>query len=42
MFRRLKIRWIAYRMMKQNKELFKRLGSDYDENGIPYWEKWDK
>lgn len=24
---------------KQNKELLDRLGSDYDENGIPYWEK---
>lgn len=22
-----------------NKELLERLGSDYDEDGIPYWEK---
>ena len=19
-----------------------KIGSDYDENGIPYWEKWEK
>ena len=24
----------------ENKELLERLGSDYDENGVPYWEKW--
>ncbi len=27
---------------KDNKELLDKLGSDYDENGIPYWEKWNK
>lgn len=26
----------------ENKELLDRLGSDYDENGIPYWEKREK
>lgn len=26
-------------MLKENKELFDRLGSDYDENGVAYWEK---
>jgi hypothetical protein len=26
----------------EHQELMKRLGSDYDENGIPYWEKWEK
>ena len=25
--------------LRENKELLERLGSDYDENGIPYWEK---
>ena len=24
---------------EENKELLERLGSDYDENGVPYWEK---
>lgn len=24
----------------ENRELLERLASDYDENGIPYWEKW--
>jgi hypothetical protein len=24
----------------EHQELMKRLGSDYDENGIPYWDKW--
>lgn len=24
---------------EENKELLERLGSDYDEDGIPYWEK---
>ena len=26
----------------ENAELLERLSSDYDENGIPYWEKWHK
>jgi len=26
------------RVFKENKELLERLGSDYDENGVPYWE----
>ena len=25
-------------IQEDNKELMERLGSDYDENGIPYWE----
>lgn len=25
-------------IVKENKELLDRLGSDYDENGVPYWE----
>lgn len=28
------------RIMEQDKEILERLGSDYDEKGIPYWEKW--
>jgi hypothetical protein len=28
------------RIMKEDEELLKILGSDFDEEGIPYWEKW--
>lgn len=27
-------------MVKKNKEILDKLGSDYDENGVPYWDKW--
>lgn len=33
---------IAIKIISEgNKELLERLGSDYDENGIPYWELYD-
>ena len=38
MLRKIKLRLAIWRMSR-NKELLERLGSDYDENGIPYWEK---
>lgn len=38
LFRYLKIRRIINQVAKENKELFDRL-DDYDENGIPYWER---
>lgn len=28
------------RIKEEDAELLKALGSDYDEEGIPYWEKW--
>lgn len=28
------------KIMEENRELLEALGSDYDEEGIPYWEKW--
>lgn len=28
------------RIMEEDEDLLKNLGSDYDEEGIPYWEKW--
>ena len=28
------------RIMEEDKELLQSLGSDFDEEGIPYWEKW--
>jgi hypothetical protein len=28
------------RIMEDNKEILEALGSDFDEEGVPYWEKW--
>ena len=28
------------RIRAEDEELLKSLGSDYDEEGLPYWEKW--
>ena len=39
MFRKIKLRLAIRGMKRDNRELLERLGSDYDENGIPYWEK---
>ncbi len=30
------------RVFKDNKELLEKLGSDYDENGVPYWEHYEE
>lgn len=30
------------RVFKENKELLDKLGSDYDENGVPYWEHYEE
>ena len=29
----------AWKIDPNTQELLSRLGSDYDENGVPYWEK---
>lgn len=42
MFRNLKLRYYIWRFARDNKEILERLGSDYDEDGVPYWEKWHK
>lgn len=34
-----KLKNIVAELGKKDKELLERLGSDYDENGIAYWEK---
>ena len=31
---------IIIESMEKNKPILDALGSDFDENGIPYWEKW--
>ena len=28
--------------MEENEKILKSLGSDFDEEGIAYWEKWGK
>ena len=28
--------------LKDNQHILDAIGSDFDENGVPYWEKWDK
>ena len=30
------------RIKEEDEEILKHLGSDFDEEGIPYWEKWGK
>ena len=31
----------AWKIDPETQELLSKLGSDYDEDGIPYWEKWE-
>lgn len=31
---------IAEQSIKENEAILDALGSDYDENGVPYWDKW--
>lgn len=31
----------AWKIDPKTQELLGRLGSDYDEDGVPYWEKWN-
>lgn len=42
-FFKLYLKWgTSYQVIDWDKdEVLKRLGSDYDESGTPYWEKWD-
>ena len=28
------------RIMEEDKNILEALGSDYDEDGVPYWDKW--
>jgi len=30
------------RIMDEDQEILEALGSDFDEEGIPYWKKWGK
>jgi len=35
----LKLKAIIERVFEENKDIFDRLGSDYDQNNIAYWEQ---
>lgn len=37
--RTLKLKAAIQKAFDDNQDLLDRLGSDYDDNGIPYWEK---
>ena len=30
------------RILEEDKQILEALGSDFDEEGIPYWEKWGR
>lgn len=30
------------RILQEDKNILEALGSDFDEDGIPYWDKWGK
>jgi hypothetical protein len=30
------------RIKQEDQEILKELGSDFDEEGVPYWKKWGK
>ena len=30
------------RILDENQKILESLGSDYDEEGVPYWDKWGK
>ena len=36
--RSMRLRYAIEKAFEENAELLDRLGSDYDENGVPYWE----
>lgn len=40
--RALKVKSAIERAFKENEEMLDRLGSDYDNDGVPYWEKYEE
>ena len=40
--RALKVKAAIERVFKENEEFLDRLGSDYDNDGVPYWEKYEE
>jgi len=40
--RALKIKQLIEQTLKENEEVLNRLGSDYDVDGTPYWDKYEE
>ena len=40
--RSLKVKAAIERVFKENEEMLDRLGSDYDNDGVPSWEKYEE
>lgn len=40
--RALKVKAAIERVFKENEEMLDRLGSDYDNDGVLYWEKYEE
>jgi len=40
--RALKVKAAIERVFKEKEEMLDRLGSDYDNDGVPYWEKYEE
>ncbi len=40
--RSLKLKAAIEQAFKENEEMLDRLGSDYDADGTPYWEKYEE
>ena len=40
--RALKVKAAIERVFKENEEMLDRLGSDYDNDGVAYWEKYEE
>lgn len=40
--RSLKLKAVIEQAFKENEEVLNRLGSDYDADGVPYWEKYEE
>ena len=40
--RSLRLKRVIEQVFEENSELLERLGSDYDEKGKPYWEKYEE
>ena len=40
--RTMRLKLAIDKAFKQNEEMLDRLGSDYDADGVPYWEKYEE
>lgn len=40
--RSMRLKLAIDKAFEENAELLEKLGSDYDENGVPYWENYEE